>query len=132
MLAITFGTRLKEYGRCGTSFASWLGHYTKANRINTRNAMSAIQKAFISELISDLKQQRDHLRLKIHLGSVELKEEFEKLDEQLFQLSQRFDPVKDAIGETAEDVWDSMRLFGSEIKDGFVRIGKSLFSDPKT
>ena len=91
--------------------------------------MSTEKKTFITELISDLKQQRDHLRLKIHLGSVELKEEFEKLDDQLFQLNHRFEPVKDAVDETAEDVWDSMRLFGGEIKDGFVRIGKSLFSD---
>ena len=91
--------------------------------------MSKEQKAFISELISDLKQQRDQLRVKIHLGSVELKEEFEKLDDQLFQLNHRFDPVKDAVGETAEDVWESMKLLGSEIKDGFVRIGKSLVSD---
>lgn len=90
--------------------------------------MSTEQKTFISELISDLKQQRDQLRVKLHLGSVEVKEEFERLEEQLFQLNHRFDPVKDAVGETAEDVWDSMRLLGSEIGDGFVRIGKSLFS----
>lgn len=84
------------------------------------------EKTFLRELISDLKQQRDHLRVKVHLGSVEVKDEFEKLDDKLSQLNHRFDPLKDAVGETAEDVWDSLKLFGSEIKDGFVRIRKSL------
>ncbi|MFT5301390.1 MAG: uncharacterized coiled-coil DUF342 family protein [Mariniblastus sp.] len=84
------------------------------------------EKTYVSQLISDLKQQRDQLRLKIHLGGEELNDEFEKLDNKLSQLNHRFDPLKDAVGETAEDVWDSLKLFGSEIKDGFVRIRKSL------
>ena len=88
--------------------------------------MPEIEKSFVGELISDLKQQRDHLRVKIHLGGEELKDEFEKLDDKLSQLNHRFDPLKDAVGETAEDLWDSLKLMGSEIKDGFVRIGKSL------
>ena len=88
--------------------------------------MPKTEKTFVSELISDLKQQRDHLRLKIHLGGEELKDEFEKLDDKLSQLNHRFDPLKDAAGETAEDLWDSLKLVGSEIKNGFVRIRKSL------
>jgi len=88
--------------------------------------MPDTEKTFVEELISDLKQQRDHLRLKIHLGGEDLKDEFEKLDDKLSQLNHRFDPLKDAVGETAEDLWDSLKLVGSEIKDGFVRIRKSL------
>lgn len=88
--------------------------------------MPETQRTFIGELISDLKQQRDHLRVKIHLGGQELKDEFEKLDDRLSKLNHRFDPLKDAVGETAGDVWDSLRLVGSEIKDGFNRIRKSL------
>lgn len=88
--------------------------------------MSRNQKTFMSELISDLKQQRDHLRLKIHLGGVELREEFGKLDDKLSQLSHSYDPLKDAVGETTEGLWDSLKLVGGEIKDGFHRIRKSL------
>ena len=84
------------------------------------------EKTFVSELISDLKQQRDHLRVKIHLGSQELKEEFSKLDDKLAQLNHRFDPLKAAASETAEDIWDSLKLVGGEIKEGFQRIRKSL------
>ncbi len=84
------------------------------------------EKTLVGELISDLKQQRDQLRVKIHLGGQELKDEFEKLDDKLSQLNHRYDPLKDAVGETAGEVWDSLKLFGSEIKDGFVRIRKSI------
>ena len=88
--------------------------------------MSESKKTFISELISDLKQQRDEIRVRLHLGGQELKEEWEKLDDKLNELSHRYDPLKDAVEETAEDVWESLRLIGSEIKDGFNRIRKSL------
>ncbi len=88
--------------------------------------MSEETKTFVEELISDLKQQRDELRVRIHLGSAELKDEWNKLDDKLAQLSQRFEPVKDAVEDTAEDVWESLKLVGGEIKEGFTRIRKSL------
>ena len=91
--------------------------------------MSHEDQGFINELISDLKQQRDHLKVKIHLGSTELQEEFAKLEDQLFQLNHRFDPVKEAVDESAKEVWDSLKLLGGEIKNGFHRIGKSIFND---
>ena len=90
--------------------------------------MTSEPKTIVGELISDLKQQRDHLRLKIKLGGEDLRDEFEKLDDKLAQLNHRFDPIKNAVGETSEDVWDSLKLLGGEIKDGFRRIRKSLFT----
>ena len=46
-----------------------------------------------NELISNWKQHRAQLRIKIRLSNAELKEEFEKLEEQQFPLNQRFEPV---------------------------------------
>ena len=88
--------------------------------------MSEDKKSFMAELIGDLKRQRDQLRLQIHLGSEELKDEWAKLDDKLSQLNHRFEPMKDAVEETAEDVWESLKLVGGEIKEGFGRIRKSL------
>lgn len=51
-----------------------------------------------------------------------------RLDDQLNQLIHRFDPVKDAVDETSADVWESLQLLGSEVKDGFKRIRNSLSS----
>lgn len=88
--------------------------------------MTENKKTIVGELISDLKQQRDQIRVRVHLGGQELKEEWERLDDKLNQLNHRFDPLKEAVGETADDVWESLQLLGSEIKDGFHRVRKSL------
>jgi len=66
--------------------------------------MPETQNTIVGELITDLKQQRDYLRLKIHLGGEELKDEFTKLDDKLIRLNHRFDPLKDAVG-LASDCW---------------------------
>ncbi len=83
-------------------------------------------KTILGKLIEDLAQERDELRLRIHLGSLEAQEQLGKLDDQLFQLRQNFAPTKAAVGETAQDVWEVLKLVGSEIKVGFDRIRKSL------
>ena len=83
-------------------------------------------KTLLERLIQQIKQQRDELRLQVHLGSQELKQEWEKLDERLAELNQRYQPLKDAVEESTDDVWDAMQLVGSEILDGFSRIRKSL------
>lgn len=84
------------------------------------------QQSAVAELISALKQQRDELKVRIHLGSEEAKQEWEKLEENLRQLMARHEPLKQAVDETADDVWESLKLVASEIKDGFQRIRKSL------
>ncbi len=84
------------------------------------------ERSTVKGLISSLKQQRDELRLKVHLGSEEAKDQWEKLDERFQQLTSDFEPLKHAVDETAEDVWESLKLVAGEIKTGFNRIRKSL------
>jgi hypothetical protein len=88
--------------------------------------MEENSKSIVGKLIDELAQQRDELKLKIHLGSVEAKEQLSKLEDQLFQLRQRYVPAKEAVEETADEVWDALKLLGSEIKVGLDRIWKSL------
>lgn len=88
--------------------------------------MTDDQKSTIEGVISDLKQQRDELRLQLHLGSQELKDQWQKLDDKLAQLSEQYQPLKHAVEESSSDVWDAIRLLGGEVKAGFDRIRKSL------
>lgn len=78
------------------------------------------------EMISALKQQRDQLALRIHLAGTEAKEEWSRLDERLNQLVHRVAPLRQAGGETAEDVWESLKLVGEEVRQGFEKIRKAL------
>jgi hypothetical protein len=80
----------------------------------------------VHKLIEDLKRQRDELRLQMHLGSMELKNEWDKLDGKLGDLTSRAQPLRTAVGESAEDVWEAAKLLGTEIKEGFDRIRKAL------
>ena len=86
----------------------------------------AEEKDQIAETISVLKQQRDELALKIHLGAAEAKEEFEKATAKLDKMTEDFDPLKDAVAESAENVFSSLQLVGEELQNSFERIRKSL------
>ena len=88
--------------------------------------MGEQKRTAFEELLSQLKQERDELKLKIHLGKQELKDEWSVLQDKLAGLDDRFRPVRDAAGETADDVWESLKLVGGEIRDGFKRIRNSL------
>jgi hypothetical protein len=83
-------------------------------------------KDLLTNLISSLKQQRDELALKAHLGSMESKEELKKLSTKFDQLANDFEPAKEAVEESAGDVWESMKLVAEEVQNGFERIRKSL------
>jgi len=88
--------------------------------------MLKTDKSFLNELTDDLKQQRDHLRLKIHLGGRELQDEFQMLDDKLAQLNTCYVPITNAVNTTARRLLDSLNQLGGEIEDGFCRIHKAL------
>lgn len=80
----------------------------------------------IEKLIQDLTQQRDELKLKLHLGTQEAKEQWEKLEEKLHRLKERLEPARGAAEESAGNVWEAVRLLAGEVKDGFDRIRNSI------
>ena len=80
----------------------------------------------VAELISSLKQQRDELALKIHLGKAEAKEEWEKVTAKLDELNAEYEPLQDAVQESAENVFSAMKLVADEVQSGFERIRNSL------
>jgi len=82
--------------------------------------------SFIEKMIQDLTRQRDELKLNLHLGTQEAKEQWEKLEEKLFHLKQRLEPAKQAAEESAGNVWEAVRILAGEVKDGFDRIRKSI------
>ena len=84
------------------------------------------EKSLMNELISSLKRQRDELGLQIHLGKAEAKEEYEKARQKLDKLMDDYEPVKDAIGESTENVVESLKLVGQEILQSFRRVRDSL------
>ena len=80
----------------------------------------------LEKLISALKQQRDELALKMHLGKAEAKAEWEKVEQKLQKLTEEYGPVKDIAGDTAEGVLAALRLAAQEVKTGLDRVKKLL------
>jgi uncharacterized coiled-coil DUF342 family protein len=84
------------------------------------------EKGHLAELISSLKRQRDELAVKIHLGKADAKEEWNKITKKLDDLTSDYEPLKGAVGETAENLLAGLKLVTEEIQNGFNRIRKSL------
>ena len=84
------------------------------------------EKDRLAELIQQLQTQRDELALQVKLGKAEAKEEWEKLNKQLNELTDQYQPIKEAVQETASNVIASLQLTANELKDGFKRIKDSL------
>ena len=95
-------------------------------RTATGAATCSKEKATWRNLISSLKRQRDELALKIHLGKAEAKEEWDKVTRKLDELTRDYEPLKDAVGETAENLLAGLKLMTEEVQKGFNRIRKSL------
>lgn len=78
------------------------------------------------EMMAKLEQERDELRVRLHLGKAEAREEWEKLDTRIAEFRARLDRAGDEAGDVMGDVGAAAKTFGKEIRDGFERIRKML------
>ena len=81
-----------------------------------------------NELIAELKQKRDELRVQMNLASRELKDEWDELEEKMGELTDKAKRFADDadIKETGSGVADAMGKLGKEIKLGYDRLWKAL------
>ena len=91
--------------------------------------MSEKQSA-LEEIISKLKQERDQLKLQMHLASMEAKEDYDRISRKVDEVSAQYDPLKDAVEETADNVFSALGLVADELKVGYQRVRKAI-SDQK-
>jgi len=81
-----------------------------------------------NDLIAELKQKRDELRVQMNLASRELKDEWDELEEKMGELTDKAKRFADDadIKETGSGVADAMGKLGKEIKLGYERLWKAL------
>lgn len=84
------------------------------------------QDKIVAELIRGLKHERDELKLQMHLAKKEIQDELQTLDDRLDALNHRYQPLRQAVAESTDDVWESLKLVGNEIRAGFAKIRNSL------
>lgn len=76
------------------------------------------------DLVADLKQKRDELRLKMHLASKEAQDEWEELEEKMQEFSSRAE-----LGKTGEGLGDALGKLGEELKLGYKRLRNAIKED---
>ncbi len=84
-----------------------------------------IQKEF-SELIETLKTERDEISLKLHLASMDAKDEFDSLDAKWDLVTQKAADITDDAVEVSEDAVEKAKIVGEELKEAYQRIRAKL------
>jgi hypothetical protein len=84
-------------------------------------------KAGWDDAIAKLKQERDEIALKMHLGRKDLESEWKELEAKWNQLKAvKGPPLKEAATHTAQGVGSAMELAAEELKKGYAKIRKLL------
>lgn len=78
------------------------------------------------ELMDDLARQRDELRLKIHLGQAEAREEWDKVEAKWEDLQAKLGAAGREAADASRGVGSALRLLGDEIARGYQRVRQKL------
>jgi archaellum component FlaC len=77
-------------------------------------------------LIDRLKTERDNIKLKAHLASMDAKEELNAAEERWQQLKEKASQIADDATETSEEYISKAKIVGEELKETYRRIAKRL------
>ena len=80
----------------------------------------------VKKLVEALKQQRDELKLKIHLAKADASDEWTKAEERWKRLKAKTEIFREEAGESSKEVTAAAKLLVDEIKRGYERIRKTL------
>jgi len=82
----------------------------------------------LDDLVDDLKQKRDELRVQINLASREIKDEWKDLEEKLDEFSGKVSQFADdaQLKETGEGLGHALGQVGQELKRGYDRIRDAI------
>lgn len=80
--------------------------------------------ADFDDILEELKQKRDELRVQMHLASKEAQEEWEELEGKMKEFSRRAQ-----LERTGDDVGEAIGNLGHEIKQGYQRLWNAVKND---
>jgi HJR/Mrr/RecB family endonuclease len=83
-------------------------------------------KEDFENLLNELQAEHDEIKLKMHLASMEARQEFEEAEKELHRLKIKAAEITDKSVDTSEDFIAKAKIVGEELKDAYYRIGKRL------
>ncbi|MCP4301457.1 MAG: hypothetical protein GY783_12790 [Gammaproteobacteria bacterium] len=78
----------------------------------------------LDDILAEMKQKSDELRLQMHLASKEAKDEWEELEEKLQEFT-----ANAKLDETGEGIGKALGQLGNELKLGYERVWKAIKED---
>ncbi len=78
----------------------------------------------VERLVRRLEQQRDELRVKMHLAKADARDEWNKLERQWEDVRPRVVQAGSVVGDTAKDVGSALKLALEELGRGYDRLRK--------
>jgi predicted nucleic acid-binding Zn-ribbon protein len=76
----------------------------------------------INEMIADLKQLRDELKVQLHLAKEDIKNDWDEVEGNLAKLESKAKNIGDAAKDASGDVGEAAKLLAEEVKNGFDKI----------
>ena len=83
-------------------------------------------KEEFGNLIERVKTERDQIKLKAHLASMEAREEFAAAEQKWNQLKEKSSEIADEAVDTSEEYIAKAKIIGEELKETYKRISKRL------
>jgi hypothetical protein len=80
------------------------------------------------QVLADLERQRDELKVRLHLGKADARDEWARLrlDEKIATLRQRADAAGGEAKDAMKDIGIAVDRLADEIREGLERVRKTL------
>ena len=92
----------------------------------------ATTNSAISSLVEKMKQERDELKLQIHLAKAEARDEWVILDKKWRKFEEKANSVGGAVHDASKDVGEAVHTLADELKAGYGKIRDSIRENSKT
>ena len=83
-------------------------------------------KIEFDKLVTQLKSGRDEIALKIHLASMDAKEDFESAEKIWDKFKVKVNELADESKETSEELITKAKIVGEELKETYNRINERI------
>jgi len=85
-----------------------------------------VSKAGLEEALERLRKERDELRVKVHLGGMDAKDQWDALEHKWETLQGRLGQAKKEASEKAEDANEAVGVIAKELQAAYKRIRSEL------
>lgn len=83
-------------------------------------------RQYVEEMVDRLRQERDELRVRLHLAKLDASDEWRDLEKKWTKLESKARSLGDAAAAESDDIISAAKLLGKEIREGFSNIARRL------